>query len=47
MPRNIVSKPDREAMEAIFGKRVMRLVDEIRPPVTSESGEDFVSMEGA
>ena len=34
-------------MEVIFGKRVMRLVDEITPPLASESGKDFVSMEGA
>ena len=32
VPKSIVSKPDHDVMETIFGKRVMREVDKIAPP---------------
>ena len=44
IPRNIVEKTDREIMETVFGKRVLKKVDE----VLSEQNEqaDEVSTQG-
>jgi len=40
VPKSIVEKSDHDAMEAIFGKRVMREVDKIAPPPKPEKSKD-------
>ena len=39
VPKSITSKSDHEIMETIFGKRIMREVDKIVPPLNVEKKE--------
>jgi len=47
VPKTITEKTDHEVMESIFGKRVMREVDKITPPLVPENRDGSKNIGGS